>query len=329
MSVAGRLPPETVNPVPVIESELIVRAVVPLEVTVTDLLTAVPTETLPKASDVALRVSAGVAAFNFSATLCEDEFELAVRVAVCAVVTDATVAVNVAVAAPAATDTFSGTVTALSLLDRVTLWPLLCAAELSETVQLVVPEPVKELFPQDKAVTVGVAVGAEVEVAAFNLIEVVFVTEPCVAVSVTVCAEVTEATLAEKLALVAPEITVTEAGMLIELLLLARLTAIPMLGALLLIVTVQLSGPALLIDVLAQLNAESDAEFDDEPLPCSLIELPVLRLWLISADTLSSPVSSVVDPGSKLTCATTLPPAGRVSGNVPDCTVNAVVELLN
>jgi hypothetical protein len=62
--VAGKLPPETENPVPEIESELMVTAAVPLEVTVNDFVTAVPTETLPNASDVALKLNAGTAAFN-------------------------------------------------------------------------------------------------------------------------------------------------------------------------------------------------------------------------------------------------------------------------
>jgi len=66
--VAGKLPPETENPAPEIESELMVTAAVPLEVTVTDLATAVPTDTLPNVTDVALRDSAGVAAFSCSAT---------------------------------------------------------------------------------------------------------------------------------------------------------------------------------------------------------------------------------------------------------------------
>ena len=57
-------------------------ATVPLEVTVMDFETAVPTETFPNASEVTFSVNAGVAAFNCSATLFEDEFELAVRVAV-------------------------------------------------------------------------------------------------------------------------------------------------------------------------------------------------------------------------------------------------------
>jgi hypothetical protein len=68
--VAGKLPPETEYPVPVIESELIVTPAVPFEVTVTDFVTAVPTETLPNESEVALRLSeAAVAALNWIAKL--------------------------------------------------------------------------------------------------------------------------------------------------------------------------------------------------------------------------------------------------------------------
>ena len=58
--MAGKLPPETEKPVPVIESELMVTAAVPVEVAVMDFVTAVPTETLPNDSEVALRLNAGV-----------------------------------------------------------------------------------------------------------------------------------------------------------------------------------------------------------------------------------------------------------------------------
>ena len=64
LSVAGKLPPVTEKPVPEIESELMVTAAEPLDVSVTDLLTAVPTDTLPNANDVVLNVSAGVVAFS-------------------------------------------------------------------------------------------------------------------------------------------------------------------------------------------------------------------------------------------------------------------------
>jgi hypothetical protein len=62
--VSGKFPPETVNPAPVIESELMVAATVPLEVTVTDFDTDVPTDTFPKDSEVVLKLNAGVAAFS-------------------------------------------------------------------------------------------------------------------------------------------------------------------------------------------------------------------------------------------------------------------------
>ena len=58
--MTGKLPPETVKPAPEIESALMETAVLPLEVTVTDFVTAVPTETFPKASEVELRLSEGV-----------------------------------------------------------------------------------------------------------------------------------------------------------------------------------------------------------------------------------------------------------------------------
>jgi hypothetical protein len=124
--------------------------------------------------------------------------------------------------------------------------------------------------------------------------------------------EVTEETFAEKFTLLAPEGTVTEAGTPTALLVLVRSIVSPLLGAFPLIFTVQLSVSAPVIDEFAQLNPESVGELPDEPLPCSLIELPVVRLLLMTAATLSSPLSSVVEPGSKRTCATTLPPAGRV-----------------
>ena len=58
--MTGKLPPETVKPAPEIESALMETAVLPLEVAVTDFVTAVPTETFPKASEVELRLSEGV-----------------------------------------------------------------------------------------------------------------------------------------------------------------------------------------------------------------------------------------------------------------------------
>ena len=58
--------PETENPVPAIDAELMVTATVPLEVIVTDFDTAVPTATLPNDSEVAFKLKAAVAALSCS-----------------------------------------------------------------------------------------------------------------------------------------------------------------------------------------------------------------------------------------------------------------------
>ena len=60
--------------------------------------------------------------------------------------------------------------------------------------------------------------------------------------------------VAVKLALVAPEATVTDEGTVTAVLLLERLTAWPPLGAAALSVAVQLSVPAPVIDPLVQLS---------------------------------------------------------------------------
>jgi hypothetical protein len=62
----------------------------------------------------------------------------------------------------------------------------------------------------------------------------------------------TEAAVAEKLALFAPAVTVTEAGTVTELLLLATLTVNPPLGAAAFSETVQASVPAPVMEALAQ-----------------------------------------------------------------------------
>jgi hypothetical protein len=82
VSVAGRLLPVAEKPVPVADSDLMVTGAVPFDVSVTDLLTAVPTETFPKASEDVLTVSAAVDGFSCSATLFDDPFAAAEIVAV-------------------------------------------------------------------------------------------------------------------------------------------------------------------------------------------------------------------------------------------------------
>ena len=161
---------------------MIVTAALPLEVTVTDFATAVPTETLPNDSDVALKLNAGTVAFSCSTKLAVDPFTPTEIIAVCEVVTEATFAVNDAVDAPDATTTLFGTAAALLFVVMVTLRPPDGAAELSPTVQAVVPAPVNELVPQEKALTVGDNGAPEPP----RLIVVDFETDPCVADRVTV-----------------------------------------------------------------------------------------------------------------------------------------------
>jgi hypothetical protein len=98
---------------------------------------------------------------------------------------------------------------------------------------------------------------------AFSFRPKVFVPPLALAVRVAVAALLTEETVAVKLAEVEPAATVTEAGTLTALLLLARLTASPPVVAAVFSETVQLSAPAPVIEVLVQLKALGVAFFAD------------------------------------------------------------------
>jgi hypothetical protein len=193
-------------------------------------------------------------------------------------------------------------------------------------VQLVVPAPVIEFLLHDSALTVG----ESVEPDPFSLIDVVLVTDPCVAVRVTVCDAVTAVATAVKFTLVAPDATVTDAGTEIALLLLERFTVNPVLDAAAVNFTVQTSLAAPMRDVLEQLMLDREGVDPPEPLPCSFTQPDVvLVLLVLSAVTLSCPVESEVDPGSNRICAVRLWPARSLAGKVPDFTVKAVLELLS
>ena len=157
VKVAGRVTAEAEKPVPLTETPLTVTAAVPLEVRVTVCVVEPLTTTAPNAMLVALMVSAGVAAFNCRATLCEELPELALTVTDCAVVTAPTVAVNDALLAVAGTVTELGTVTALLLLVSATVTPPVGAVPDKVTVQESDSAPVIEVLPQETALTVGVA----------------------------------------------------------------------------------------------------------------------------------------------------------------------------
>jgi hypothetical protein len=128
-----------------------------------------------------------------------------------------------------------------------------------------------------------------------------------VAVSFTFCEAVTAEMVAEKLALLAPEATVTEAGTDTALLLLESFTLNPVLGADAVSVTVQLSVPAPTIEELVQLKPDREAVPEFEPLPCSLIVLElVVVLVLLMVVMVSCAAESVVVLGLKRTCASSV-----------------------
>jgi len=140
--VRGKVAPETVKPVPVRVAALTVTAAVPVEDRVSVCVVAVFTFTLPKDRLDELTLRVGTPGLSCRAKVSATLPALAVRVAVCAVLTEETVAVKVAVVAPAATVTEAGTVTDELLLARLTAKPPVGAAAFRVTVQLSVQAPV-------------------------------------------------------------------------------------------------------------------------------------------------------------------------------------------
>ena len=157
-SVTGNVAPDMVKPDPAREAALMVTRVAPVDVRVTGCDAVVFTGRMPKSRLLVLMPSDDIAAFNCRAKHLETPFALAVSVAVCAVLTDAAVAVNTALVAPDATVTAAGSVTAALLLERFTINPPLGAAAFSVTVQTSVPDPVREALVQETALTTGMPV---------------------------------------------------------------------------------------------------------------------------------------------------------------------------
>jgi hypothetical protein len=81
---------------------------------------------------------------------------LAVSVTACAFATGETVALNPALVAFAATVTVAGTVTAVLLLDRLTVEPPLAAGAFSVITQASVPAPVIDALVQESVFNTGV-----------------------------------------------------------------------------------------------------------------------------------------------------------------------------
>jgi len=127
-----------------------------------------------------------------------------------------------------------------------------------DTVQVVDPEPVNELVPHESAAN-DAAIGAELAVFLSRVIEVDLEIDPCVAVSLTVCADDTADAFAENATLVVPAGIVIDAGTVTALLLLAILITIPPLDASVDNVTVQLSIAGAMIVALEHVSPDSEA----------------------------------------------------------------------
>jgi hypothetical protein len=138
--------------------EFTVTAAVPLAVRVTVWVVALLITTSPNATLVAFTLSVGVPGLSCSATVREVLPVVAVRVADCALVTAATLAVKVALVAVAGTVTELGTVTALLLLASVTTVPPVGAEPDRLTVQESPSAPVMEVLLQEIPLTVAATV---------------------------------------------------------------------------------------------------------------------------------------------------------------------------
>jgi hypothetical protein len=171
-------------------------------------------------------------------------------------------------------------------------------------------------FTLPKAIVVAfrLSVGASVP----NCSGKISVTLPALAVSVAVCAELTADAVAEKLAVVDPATTVTEAGTLTAELLLARFTAKPPLAAAALTVTVQLSLPAPVTAAWLQLKELNSGEFVAlavVPTPLSpIVSFPSAVALL---PILNCPAAVPVALGEKFTFNIYVPPAAIVIGRSP------------
>jgi hypothetical protein len=134
------------------------------------------------------------------------------------------------------------------------------------------------------------------EVAALSCSDVVFVTPAAVAVMVAVCAVITADAVAVKAAVVAPLAIATDAGRVTALLLLARFTVSPPLGAAAVRLTVQASVVAPVSEPLVQETALSAAGAWPVPLRLRIVVPPAVALLVM----VRVPVTAPAAVGSKV-----------------------------
>lgn len=146
---------------PVSVAALIVTGAVPVDASVKDCVEVIFNATLPKATLFALILNVDVPGFNCKAKLSDTLPAVAVNVAVWAVLTAETFAVNPALVEPEATVTEGGTVAAALLLDRLIVNPPLWAAAVSVRVQESVAVPVIDPLLHDRALSAGIGLPGE------------------------------------------------------------------------------------------------------------------------------------------------------------------------
>lgn len=191
------------------------------------------------------------------------------------------------------------------------------AVPLEVRVMLCVVELLITIAPKEMVVAFTLSAG----VPAFNCNETLFEMLPVVAVNVADWELLTEATFAVKAAFVAAAGTVTEPGTVTALLLLARPTLKPPVGAEPDRLTVQTSESDPVIDVLLQ----------DTPLTVGATVVPVPLRLTIAGDALLEIVNCPVDEpaaeGSNWTERTAACPGFRVAGKFPPETEKPVPEI--
>lgn len=174
-NVIGVVIPVAPNKAPATETDEIVTGAVPADVSVTVCVAVLFTATPPNETLLAFSVSFGEPTLSCRESALEVLPVVAVTVADCALVTEATFAVKAAVVAVAGTVTALGTVTAPLLLARPTFTPPVGAEPDKLTVQASAREPVIEVLLQETALTVGdtvVPVPLRLTVAAGAVLEI-------------------------------------------------------------------------------------------------------------------------------------------------------------
>lgn len=168
-------------------------------------------------------------------------------------------------------------------------------------------------FPKERLAVLRLSV----DVPAFSCNPKLLATVPAVAVRVAVWFDVTAETAAVKVAVVAPEDTVTDVGTLTEALLLVSATASPPDGAAAVRLTVHASLPDPVMEPLVQETALKDPAC---PVPLRVTAaVPLLEELLVTA---SDPLAAPVVVGSKVTVNVTLCPGFKVTGKLAPETLN-------